>query len=109
MISGDATCWLLTSKDYAGEGDSAFAWNEWELQSLEGAGSDESWAEEIRAFWDRHLPVGLSLDGGYGFHAIRDDGVIVWGNEPEFEETTEVPGGYLGLLRAMGAGRSGCA
>ena len=61
LCGPDDKAWVLTSADYAGTSDSAYAWNEWERQSLEAAGSDEDWSQRIEEFWDSHLPILLSL------------------------------------------------
>ena len=69
----------------------AYAWNEWELQSLATAGNDEEWRGRIREFWDAHLPVLMSVKSGYGYFAIERESLkVVAGNEPEYEDTTIV-------------------
>lgn len=87
LTSGDEQTWFLCADDYSPQGDSAFRWNEWELLSLETAGDDPAWRQEIIRFWDKHLPILLSVKGGYSYYAISmEDGSIVCGREPEFEE-----------------------
>ena len=50
MIRGDEGAWFLCSEDYDVQGDKAWQWNEWELVSLEAAGNDAAWKDEIRKF-----------------------------------------------------------
>ena len=84
MIRDDERAWFLCSEDYDMQGDKAWQWNEWELLSLEAAENDAAWKDEIRKFWDGHLPVFLSLEGGYAYYAISiKEGSIVYGSEPE--------------------------
>jgi hypothetical protein len=86
VCDATAKLWFLSSADFRGESDAAYAWNEWELQSLEAADSDSDWTSSIRGFWDEHLPVALSTVDGSSYYAVRRDGSIVYGREPEFEE-----------------------
>ena len=79
---------------------------EWELLSLEAAGDDAGWKEEIRQFWDRHLPFFLSLDGGYAYYAFSmEDGSVVYGAEPEFEECETVADSFEDFMEKVMSGR----
>ena len=87
LTSGDEQIWFLCAKDYMPQKHGAFPWNEWERLSLEAAGDDPAWRREILQFWDGHLPIILSVKGGYSYYAIAmEDGSVVHGCEPEFEE-----------------------
>lgn len=90
VVSSDQTCWLLTAREYMGDSESSFAWNEWERQSIEAAGDDRDWIKQIESFWNKHLPIAISVKDGYAYFALREDGSVVAGREPEFEETTVV-------------------
>ena len=60
----------------------------------------------IRTFWDRHLPVLMSVAGDYEFLAIdQDTGAVVHGIEPEFEAVTVVADNWAGFCEAVIAGR----
>ncbi len=86
MVSPDETTWFLGTEDFDIQGDKAFQWNEWELISLESAGNDAEWKSNIEKFWDRHLPIVMSVKGGYSYYAVSmEDGSIVQGAAPEFE------------------------
>jgi hypothetical protein len=88
VIAPNQKSWFLTSSEFAASSDSAFRWNQWEVDCLEAADSDPEWQAEIVCFWDRHFPLMLSLKSGYAYFAIRqEDLVIVAGEEPEFEGT----------------------
>ncbi len=79
-----ATKWFLTPGDFLPRED-GFQWNEFELMSLEYANDESS----ITAFWDRHLPVFMSVDGEYSYYAVdTESGKVVNGCEPEFEDVT---------------------
>lgn len=87
MVSSDETKWFLCAEDFDIQDDKAFQWNEWELISLNAAEGDMKWQNEIKKFWDNHLPVVMSVKGYYSYYAISiKDGFIVHGSEPEFEE-----------------------
>lgn len=91
-VSPGETTWFLCLGDFERQDEDSFRWNEWELISLQAAIDDQDteWQSSIKTFWDNHLPICLSVKGGYGYYAIRlSDGVVVHGTEPEFEETRE--------------------
>ena len=91
-VSPEETTWFLCLDDFERQDEDSFRWNEWELISLQAAMDDQDteWQDAIRAFWDNHLPICLSVKGGYGYYAIRlSDGAVVHGTEPAFEETRE--------------------
>jgi hypothetical protein len=82
--------WLLSSHDYNENSNFVYKWNEFELLSLDAAGNDEEWKQEIINFWNRHLPIFQSVEGEYFYLAIEitstGSGEIVIGHEPDFEE-----------------------
>ena len=44
---------------------------------------------DIISFWNKHLPIFLSVDGEYSYYAINTEtGEVVSGYEPEYEDTT---------------------
>jgi hypothetical protein len=86
--SGDDKTWLLTVTDF--DNGNAFAWNEWEKQSLEAAVDDVDWVRRIGSFWDEHLPVLMSVRSGYAYCALSKSNGVVFGEEPEFEDVISV-------------------
>jgi hypothetical protein len=81
------TSWLVTSGEFNGTASTAWAWNAWEQQSLEAAGEDRSLIEEVRAFWDRHLPIVMSTKSCYAYFALDlETRQIVQGEEPLYED-----------------------
>lgn len=100
LSSADDAVWFLSAEDYRDPVPEAFAWNAFEQLSLEAAGSDAHRAD-IARFWRRHWPVLLAVRGHYAYLAVRDDGVIVHGEEPEFEETTVIAQDLATLLSAV--------
>lgn len=106
-VNPDEIAWFLCTNDFNEQGDDAFRWNEFELMSLQAAidDSDEEWQSAIVKFWDNHLPIYLSVAGGYEYYAIRmSDGVIVHGAEPEFEETTDAAPSFAKFMEMICAG-----
>lgn len=91
LMSEDETTWFLCFRDFQEQDESAFQWNEWEKLSLESAEGDEEWEKKLRAFWDVHFPIVMSVRDGYSYYAISmENGEIVYGCEPEFEECETV-------------------
>lgn len=92
-ITPSEKTWFLCEDNYNNISNIAFKWNEFELISLEAAEDDREWKEEIVSWWDKHLPIVMSVGEGYSFYAIDlvdDIGSIVQGFEPEFEEVEKV-------------------
>ncbi|WP_340003344.1 SMI1/KNR4 family protein [Paenibacillus sp. FSL K6-0276] len=88
-ITPSKKTWFICEDEYNNNSDSAFKWNEFEELSLEATENDEEWKSEIISWWDKYLPIVMSVDDGYSFYAIdltNDIGAIVQGCEPEFEE-----------------------
>jgi len=57
------------------------------------------------AFWDRHLPVLMSVRDGYAYLAIERDSLrVVAGREPEYEEVTPVADTVGEMLALVAAG-----
>jgi hypothetical protein len=102
IVNPEETVWVLSPSDYRHDTDAAFPADAWERLSLECAAqeNDNAWAAKIRAFWDEHFPVALSVGSGYAYYALRkSDHQVVHGMEPEFEGTS-VFAGSLGELLA---------
>ncbi len=83
--------WFLSAADFRGESDKAFKWDEWERMSLDSAEGDADLIEQIRSFWDQHIPILHSVGSGqYEYLALRlsgeNAGAVVHGFEPEFEQ-----------------------
>ncbi|MBU3179415.1 SMI1/KNR4 family protein [Clostridium estertheticum] len=91
-ITPSEKTWFICENEYNDNSDIAFKWNEFEVLSLEVAKNDDEWKLEISTWWDSHLPIVMSVDNGYSFYAIdlKNDGSIVQGYEPEFEEVEKV-------------------
>lgn len=102
MVSSDDTKWFLCAEDFDIQGDKAFQWNEWELISLNAAEGDMKWQNEIKKFWDNHLPIVMSVKGCYSYYAISiKDGSIVHGLEPEFEECEIVAASFMDFMEKI--------
>lgn len=98
LSNSDETVWFLARDDYSTGAEGAFAWNECEQLSIQAATTDDE-AFAVSRFWERQLPVLLSVRDGYEYLAVRDDGAVVHGTEPEFEETAVVFSHFEDLLR----------
>lgn len=112
FVSSIATCvhpagdsWFLGLRDFDGSSDAAFSWDDFERQSLEAAVGDESWQQEIRSYWDKILPIALSVRSGYSYLGLslgHDNlGAVVLGREPEFEESATVAPSFRELCQAV--------
>jgi len=104
-VNEDEQAWILAASDFAGHSSAAYAWNEWELQSLKAAGADRGWGSRIRTFWDGHFPFLMSVKSGYAYFAMeRDSRAIVVGEEPEFEEVAVIGAGLEDVLQKIADG-----
>ena len=91
VVAPDQQSWFLTGRDYCGQSNSAFTWDEWEVQSLEAAAGDDEWCGDIKHFWDTHLPLAASVRDGYEFLALERDGLcVVVGAAPDFEDVSRM-------------------
>ena len=95
VANKEDTTWFLSVTDFNDEAlEEGFAWNEFELQSLTVFEGDEVSQAVVREFWDAHLPIVLSVKGGYSFFAIGvaevNFGKIYFGEEPEYEDVVFV-------------------
>jgi hypothetical protein len=102
VCSPNIKSWFLTSEDFNGTSGLAFAWNAWEILTLDSArkSRDEQWAASIRSFWDEHFPIFISVKGEYAYFAIEKGTLkIVNGIEPVFEETVFVTDSFADLLK----------
>ena len=98
-ISKDEKSWFLSAKDFLGEAGLAFPFDEFEKMSLEASQKDQAWTNEIVSFWDVHVPVYMSVRGGYDYIAYNlERNEFVSGFEPEFEETSLVAKSVQGLV-----------
>jgi hypothetical protein len=94
LANKEDNVWFLSIEDYAiaNKGD-GFAWNEFELDSMEYA-EDEEQKAYVSNFWRNHLPFMMSVKNGYAYVAIvingEDKGSIVSGSEPEYEEPVKI-------------------
>ena len=106
VISGDEKRFFLCADDYSGESGLAFKWNEFELISLEAANGDEDWTNDIRSWWKTKIPFYMSVDGEYSFYAIdtEDNGAILSGYEPEFEEADKVADSFEDFMSKVLSG-----
>lgn len=105
--AGD-TCWFLSEEDFLKNEDGAFSWNSFEQMSLEAAEGDKDLENKVKLFWNAHLPIMMSVDGCYEYYAIAlNDGSVVHGSEPEFEESLVVADSFANFLLKIVAGEIG--
>ncbi len=87
------TAWLFTNDDFADSDTVEFAWNFCENLSLSNLEDGEA-GDAIRAFWNRHLPIGFAALSDYAYLAIVTEGEhaesVVYGTGPDFEKNTTV-------------------
>ncbi|QTH42794.1 SMI1/KNR4 family protein [Cohnella sp. LGH] len=101
-VTPNETTWFICEDEFNNSSDNEFKWNEFELLSIEAAMDDDRWKSEITAWWDNHLPIVMSVEGGYFFYAIDlTNGAIVRGYEPEFEEVEKAADTFTEFLELM--------
>ena len=91
LTTHDQTGWFNSIADFNGlNSANAFAWNEWETQSLDALANDDAAQAMVRTFWDQHLPIAMSVRQGFAYFALgvgdSNQGLIYYGSEPEYEE-----------------------
>ncbi len=80
------TVWFNCISEYIGDSEIVFRWNEFEAMSLDAAEGDNDWKEDIKYFWNNNIPIIMSVENGYSYYALNNEGRVVYGFEPEFEE-----------------------
>jgi thiol-disulfide isomerase/thioredoxin len=96
LTNPDETVWFYSKLDYDESSDSAFEWNFFEKNSLECV-LNESQRVSVLDFWANHIPFCMSVADGYSYIAFRlSDGSIIFGNEPEYEESAIVIADSIG-------------
>ncbi|MDM1298319.1 SMI1/KNR4 family protein [Empedobacter falsenii] len=103
------TTWFNSIIDFnETNSDSGFKWNEFELLSLEVFDGDSENQEIVRDFWNKHLPIILSVKNNYAFFAIgvssKNFGEIYFGQEPEFEEVELVENDFTSFIKSLRQG-----
>ena len=73
---------------------------------MEHSKGDLTWSVEIKQFWDCNMPIALSVDDGYAYFAMRADGQIVHGREPEYEDVEVFATSFSDFLKRIGATRA---
>jgi hypothetical protein len=97
--NSEENIWFLCIDDYSEKSEDAFRWNEFEIISLEAAGNDVELINEIKNYWNKHLPIIFNVKGQYEYYAINvENKKIVYGYEPEFEESEIVANNFGELL-----------
>lgn len=107
LISPRGTSWFLCEDEYNNNSSIVFKWNEFQILSIEAAGNDIQWKEEINLFWNKIIPIVMSVDNGYLYYAIdlNNDKSIVKGYEPEFEEVEQVANNIEEFLQLIIEGK----
>lgn len=102
VINESNTTWFNLNKEFDGNPENEFRWNEFELMSLEWSEDDTDELEAITQFWKKHFPIVMSVKDGYQFLAICLEtdkyGMIVHGQEPEFEDVTKICSNFTELI-----------
>jgi hypothetical protein len=101
-INADENVWFLCIEDYLPKSEDDFRWNEFELISLESADDDTELINKIKDYWNKHFPIIMSVRGDYEYYAINvENKKIVYGCEPEFEESKIVANNFYELLEKI--------
>ena len=103
ISSKDDTVGFLCLVNYCENTEYSFRWNEFELMSLEAAFGDEQWEREVKEWWKDKLPFVISVKNGYEYYAIDmgNNGNIINGSEPEFEEAVVVANSFEDFLQKV--------
>jgi hypothetical protein len=100
--NAEENIWFFCIKDYLADEENTFKWNEFELMSLDAADDDKELIDEIKGYWDKHLPIMFNVKGEYEYYAINiKTKEIVYGYEPMFEESGVVANNFDELLEKI--------
>ena len=87
-INAEENVWFLCFDDYLEKEEDSFRWNEFETISLDAADNENELINEIKNYWNKHFPIIMSVKNDYEYYAINiENKKIVYGYEPEFEES----------------------
>lgn len=103
------TTWFNSITDFNEDEVGEFRWDEFERESMEALEGDATAQGLVSDFWDRHIPIILSVEGGYSHFSIgvgeNNWGKIYFGGEPEYEEVEWVADSFLMFMEALAEGR----
>ena len=110
-VTPDEKSWFNTIADFNGTTGSEFRWNELERIIIDGYQDEpdeqikEAMTNEVVVFWDKHIPFLISCRKFYCYFAIclhiDSYGQIVYGSEPEFEETETVASSFSDFMTKL--------
>ena len=91
LMNHSETTWFNSISDFNETNtESDFKWNEFEIMSVAVFEGHMEQQQIIKEFWNKHLPIILSVKDTYAFFAIgvaeENFGKVYFGIEPEFEE-----------------------
>lgn len=100
------TTWFNSIADFNETNDeNDFKWNEFEIQSLDAFDGDVENQQEVKNFWNKHIPIILSVKKGYSYFAINvseeNFGKIYYGDAPEFEDVVLVSNSFTSFIEAI--------
>jgi hypothetical protein len=87
-VDPDERGWFLAAEDFASR--DGLRWDQYERMLLENADAEQ--ADEVRAFWDRYLPIYYLPEDDYQYFALGTDrsskhfGKVVWAAEAIHDE-----------------------
>jgi hypothetical protein len=95
--------WIFGASDFAREDPAAFRWNECEIMSLAAVDGDVAAVNQVRRYWDHHLPFMMAAHSDYDYLAVATSsavplGAIVHGSGPEFEDSTIIAPSFAAFL-----------
>ena len=98
-INAEENVWFLCINDYLEDDEDSFKWNEFETISLDAADDENELANGIKNYWNKHFPIIMSVKNNYEYYAINiENKKIVYGYEPEFEESKIIANNFKELL-----------
>jgi len=98
-INSEGNMWFFCNNDYLRNEENSFRYNEFEIISLDAADGDDELINGIKNYWNEHLPIIFNVNGEYEYYAINiEDQKIVYGFEPEFEESIIVANNFIEFM-----------
>jgi hypothetical protein len=101
-VNAGENVWFLCIEDYLPKSEDSFRWTEFELISMESADDDTELINRIKNYWNNHFPIIMSVEDDYKYYAINvENKKIVYGCEPEFEESEIVANNFYEFLEKI--------
>ncbi|MBQ8569673.1 MAG: hypothetical protein IJ446_10700 [Oscillospiraceae bacterium] len=95
ICNPDEDAWLVFGEHISEHGEDGFAWDTFKNITLNACDTDDEFDKQLYKeaynWWEKHYPFYIAVYDCYEFYAVNtDDGSVVYGMEPMFEDAEKV-------------------